>query len=143
MSPHRKKLKPSPNHSKEPSSAKVTARKARTLWKQLVPAPKTHPYLRRKGVEPGPCRVMKNGTLVVPVRDVATDKLMSLQFIHVDGTKRFLKDSRTKRGCCILGDLDSGGFAAARLKSGHHLQYGHLHHGVKLRFVAPIRGNAS
>ncbi len=69
-------------------------------------APKQHPYIARKGITASAkyCRINK-GRLALPMRDVETDDIISLQFIDADGGKKNSFQSRTKRGCFILGAL--------------------------------------
>ena len=74
------------------------AAKAAALWARLAQAAPDHPYLKKKQIGPGPCRLNGYGRLVVPVFDAGTDELISLQFITGDGTKKFLGGSRTKGG---------------------------------------------
>jgi putative DNA primase/helicase len=69
---------------------------ARRLWKSSQPAWKEHPYLLRKNIPALGLRI--DGTvLLVPM--ITTDaKLMNLQRILPDGTKRFLKHGQIT-GC--------------------------------------------
>jgi phage/plasmid primase-like uncharacterized protein len=82
------------------------AAKAVALYDRLPAAPGDHPYLTRKQVAPGPCRITSGGALAVPVHDLETGQIISLQFIQPDGEKRFLAGGRTAGGYCILGDDD-------------------------------------
>jgi len=66
------------------------ARKAAFICNSVTVEP--HPYLIRKGF-PEPAKVW-NGLLVVPMR--METKLVGLQLIQEDGTKRFLSGQRTK-----------------------------------------------
>lgn len=86
----------------------AAARRATTIFGRLPAAPADHPYLVRKRVAPGPCRVTTAGSLVVPVRDVASGDMVSLQYVRPDGEKRFLPSGRTAGGCCLIGDPTSG-----------------------------------
>ena len=71
----------------EDEKHKAEAReKAEIIWHAAGNAPEDHPYLVRKGIKPYGVRV-HNGALVIPMRDGAT--LHGLQFIEVDGEKRF------------------------------------------------------
>ncbi len=78
------------------------AAKAAALYERLPPAPADHPYLTRKKIAAGPCKVTSGGALMVLVRDADTTKAISLQFIQPNGEKRFLTGGRTARGCCFL-----------------------------------------
>lgn len=72
-------------------------------WEAAAPA-QDHPYLERKGVKPHGARI-EGELLLVPMRDV-DGTLQSLQDIHPDGLKRFLKGGR-KKGCfCLLGERE-------------------------------------
>ena len=76
---------------------------AARIWSVSRPAPPTHMYLVRKGVDALGLRIHK-GVLVVPVRDLA-GTLYSLQFISPSGVKRFLKGGRIQGLCCWVGTL--------------------------------------
>ncbi len=73
----------------------VAANKAAGIWRAALAATDDHPYLVRKGIKAHGTR-LRNGSLVIPLREGAV--LHSLQFIDVDGSKRFLSDGRVK-GC--------------------------------------------
>jgi putative DNA primase/helicase len=60
-----------------------------------------HPYLLTKGVKPYGVRKLKT-MLVVPVRAV-DGRLMSLQMIGPDGSKRFLTGGEISGGYCAIG----------------------------------------
>lgn len=47
--------------------AKETAEKAQYVWNNAKPAPKDHPYLVKKKIQPHGTRVDKHGNLIVPV----------------------------------------------------------------------------
>ena len=70
--------------------------KAGRLWSRARPATNAHPYLQRKRVNAYGLRQLRD-MLLIPARDV-NGTLHSLQFIGVDGTKRFLTGGRTA-GC--------------------------------------------
>jgi len=69
--------------------------KAAGIWKAAKPAPEDHPYLIRKGIKPSGAR-LHNDDLVIPMR--AGGEIHSLQFIGLDGKKRFLTGGRVT-GC--------------------------------------------
>ena len=71
------------------------ANKAAGIWKTAKPAPEDHPYLIRKGIKPSGARI-HNDTLAIPMR--ASGEIHSLQFIGLDGEKRFLTGGRVT-GC--------------------------------------------
>jgi len=60
----------------------------------------------------GPCRITKNDTLVLPIRNARTNKFISVQYITPDGEKKYAKGHEKKGGCCILGNLDDPGTIA-------------------------------
>jgi len=61
--------------------------RARDIWARLTTARANHPYLAKKQVAPGPCRLTCNGRLVVPVYDADSDDLISLQYIALMAAK--------------------------------------------------------
>lgn len=65
-------------------------------WAQSPEAPAAHPYLQTKRIRPHGLR-LSGLKLVVPMRD-AEGVLHSLQFIHPNGKKRFLRGGRVM-GC--------------------------------------------
>ncbi len=71
-----------------------TALRAHELWAKAMPT-KDHAYLRRKGVAPGSNRQL-GSLMLVPLVDGT--RLVNVQTIATDGTKRFLKGGR-KQGC--------------------------------------------
>jgi len=64
------------------------AERAAYLWSKAKPAQADHPYLVRKGIQPGISR-QKDDVLVLPIHSF-TGELKSLQFIQPDGSKRLL-----------------------------------------------------
>ncbi|WP_200908726.1 DUF927 domain-containing protein [Caballeronia mineralivorans] len=80
---------------------------AERIWSAAAPAPLDHPYLVRKRIGADQLRVYRgelvigkvtcDGALLVPARD-ESGKLWTLEFILLDGQKRFLPDGR-KSGC--------------------------------------------
>lgn len=74
------------------------AGKARHIWQKSHAAPADHPYLMKKRISAGLARVY-NGALVLPVGGF-DDQLYSLQFINLDGSKKFLSGGK-KKGCYI------------------------------------------
>ncbi|MDR5777708.1 MULTISPECIES: AAA family ATPase [unclassified Caballeronia] len=74
------------------------AAKAKRIWAKTRDATDDNPYCVAKGIKPYGLKEFKDKrTLIVPVRD-ASGELVSVQFIHADGTKRFLTGG-AKRGC--------------------------------------------
>ena len=95
------RTRPSLNHEwpikSEPNGLN---RKAWSIWKNSLPAV-NHPYVERKGVGAHGSRLDDYSRLVVPVTDGY--KLISLQFIYPDGTKRFLAGGRVAAGFFRIG----------------------------------------
>lgn len=63
-------------------------------------------YLLRKKIQPHGIRRRGLAAVTVPIYDVVTQELMSLQFIFPDGTKRFLTNGRISGGYSPLGVED-------------------------------------
>ena len=82
------------------------ATRASTLWTSADDAPLDHPYLVRKRVQPHGAR-KHDGALVLPV--IVDSHICSLQFIHADGSKRFLSGGRVKGGYFGLGNFETPG----------------------------------
>jgi len=95
-------------------SAEAKAKeRAAYIWAHSTPAPPDHDYLFKKGIQPHIERLYK-GALVIPVFG-ESGELLSIQFIGQDGTKRFLKDGKTKGGHFII----EGGHATIALCEGY------------------------
>lgn len=94
------------------------AETAKNQFEKMQEAPKDHPYLEKKHISTDVAKFNPDsGSLVVPLYD--TDgKMWSLQYIGVNGDKRFLSGGR-KKGCfCPLGEFNDvaiicEGFATA------------------------------
>jgi len=78
------------------------AHKAASIWKQSAPAI-SHSYLTLKRIEPHNARLY-NDALVIPVLNNGV--LVSLQFIAIDGAKRFLTGGKLKGSYSQLGRHD-------------------------------------
>jgi putative DNA primase/helicase len=78
------------------------AQTALRIWEQAT-AVGDHPYLKRKNVKPHGLRV-RDGLLVIPVLDVETCDLISLQFISAEGEKKLLPGARVGRGYYQIGE---------------------------------------
>lgn len=92
---------------------------ARRLWSgyRLAFADE-HPYLVRKGVAAHGTRVDPDGNLVLPLLDVATGDIWSLETISPEGTKRFLPGGKKQGLCFPIGEpgpvvVIAEGFATA------------------------------
>lgn len=69
--------------------------KAAAIWQKAEPAPGDHPYLIRKGIKASGAK-QYNDALLIPMG--ADGEIHSLQFVGLDGEKRFLTGGRVK-GC--------------------------------------------
>ena len=79
------------------------AAKARRIWDSARDATDDNPYCRRKGIKPYGLKEFKDArTLIVPVRTFQ-GKLVSLQFIYADGTKKFLSGGMKASCYCSIG----------------------------------------
>jgi putative DNA primase/helicase len=114
----------------------ATAEKAQYVFGKAPFADLNNAYLVRKGIRPYGSKQGRNGSLILPLFD--TDKkLVNLQFVNADGTKRFLRGGK-KAGCFWwIGKntetiLIAEGFATA---ASLHEATGHL------TFVAYDAGN--
>lgn len=75
--------------------------KAAKLWERARPACGDHPYLVRKRVNAYGIKRLRD-MLLVPCRDVS-GTLQSIQFIGLDGSKRFLTGGRIGGCYCAIG----------------------------------------
>lgn len=66
-----------------------------------------HSYVRRKGITPYGARQDLDGSLVLAVRG-SDGEIQSVQFIRIDGVKRFLAKAKMNGGRLILGNLENG-----------------------------------
>jgi putative DNA primase/helicase len=95
----------------EAEKAKVQAEAAKgaaRIWVDALPASEDHPYLVKKSIKVHGVR-QRGQTLVVPVR--VGSELHSLQYIELDGTKRFLRGGHVAGGYFSIGTTEG----AARL----------------------------
>lgn len=76
------------------------AKVARAIWNSAEPAKSTHAYLRKRKLKPHGLKEHK-GSLIVPVTD--RGMIISLQYIHTSGTKRFMPNGRTRGGYYCIG----------------------------------------
>lgn len=75
--------------------------KAEKLWRTAKPATNDHPYLQKKHIGAIGIRRLRDA-LLIPVRDAA-GVMHTLQFIGLDGTKRFLSGGRIAGGYFAMG----------------------------------------
>jgi putative DNA primase/helicase len=78
------------------------AEKAATIWNAAESAPDDHPYLVHKNIRAYGLRLYKEA-LVIPV--CSDGVLFSLQFIAIDGSKRFLSGGRVSDGYFCIGTI--------------------------------------
>ncbi|MCY4419641.1 MAG: DUF3987 domain-containing protein [Gammaproteobacteria bacterium] len=78
-----------------------TARNATDIWNKASPADMNHPYLVSKEIQPFAARQSKD-ILIIPI--LFKDKLISLQFIYPNGSKKFLKGGLVTGGHCAVAD---------------------------------------
>lgn len=91
-----------------PTPAQLEAQaKAVRIWQNSKPANPGHPYLVRKKIQPHHARQIGN-SLMVPLQDAGGD-LWNIQFIHPDGTKRFLRGGKTKDLFSMIGEPSDNG----------------------------------
>ena len=80
------------------------AASALEIWEQCSRV-QSHPYLERKGIRAHGARVDSLGRVVLPVLD-RERRFQSLQYIGIDGDKRFLTGSTTAGGRLHLGSVE-------------------------------------
>jgi putative DNA primase/helicase len=97
--------------SKAKARAAIAARVAREAPRTFAAANPTdcHRYLENKGVASNGLRIDADGvTLLVPVRDI-DGNWQTLQRIAEDGSKKFIRGGKMKRGMFPIGDIDPDG----------------------------------
>ncbi|MHB1934821.1 MAG: toprim domain-containing protein [Leptospirillum sp.] len=100
---------PSPRPMKEgPTPEQIESKaKAIRIWQGAKPDNPAHPYLSRKSILPHQARQIGD-SLMIPLQD-ASGALSNLQFIHPDGTKRFLRGGATKGLFTVIGEPSEAG----------------------------------
>lgn len=81
--------------------------KALRLWTSAKPANPLHPYLLRKQIQPHHARQIGD-SLMIPMQNARGD-LWNVQFVHPDGTKRYLKGGMTKSLFAFIGEIKETG----------------------------------
>jgi putative DNA primase/helicase len=79
------------------------SRTAEKLFNEAPIASHDHVYLMRKKVKPYGIKQL-NGELLIPVYSIQGD-MQSIQFIDVDGNKKFLKGGKMSGGCHFIGEV--------------------------------------
>jgi P4 family phage/plasmid primase-like protien len=87
---------------------KQSASEALAEWQAAAPAPASHQYLRRKGIQPNMSRINNKDDLLIPVYG-ANNELQSLQRISPDGSKRFFSGGKMADGYVWLGEPEDNG----------------------------------
>ena len=101
---HRERIE-AMRREREAEEAKVkaaAAAKAERLWNTAAPVKADHAYVLAKRIKPYGAKQLQD-MLVIPAR--LDGKLTTLQFIGLDGTKRFISGGAKKAGRCLIGDL--------------------------------------
>jgi phage/plasmid primase-like uncharacterized protein len=83
-------------------SHNLAANTVTTIWNNATHATSEHGYLARKGIQPNGARVTGDGRLIVPLYDT-DNELSSLQYISVDGEKRYHSGGSTLECFNALG----------------------------------------
>lgn len=79
------------------------ARRAEEIWEDAALV-ESHPYLDKKRVKAYGVRFTKDGALVIPARD-ADGKIHTVQFIHPDGSKIYLKGGDKRGHYHLIGEV--------------------------------------
>jgi hypothetical protein len=97
--------------------ARVPANRAFAIWRAAGPAPAHHPYLLRKRLEAAGLRIVQRfaysttgaleHALLVPMRD-ESGRIVNLQGITGDGTKRFMAGVATRGAFACIGPWRRG-----------------------------------
>lgn len=90
----------------EREAALATDRARRLRQGPTRPSDGSHPYEAEKKIRPHGAARQRGNLLILDVHDVASGKLSTVQVVSPDGTKNFLRGSRTA-GCAIF--LSKGG----------------------------------
>jgi putative DNA primase/helicase len=95
--------------------ADEAAIRARGIWDQSQPA-SDHPYLQKKQVQPHGTRIYED-CLVVPAYD-RHGQVRTLQFIDLEGGKKFLRDGEKKGNCFTIGKPGDTGYLCEGFATG-------------------------
>lgn len=77
------------------------ASKARNIWSLAADAPDDHPYLVKKQIKANGMKLTPDNHLVMPV--YINNAISSLQYISIDGDKKFLPGGAISGGYWIIG----------------------------------------
>jgi len=84
--------------------AKEAAKKCAEIFATAPDAPANHPYLLRKQIPATGLKIDKYNNLLIPVFN-SDNQIISLQTISPEGKKLFKKDSATKGGFLLIGEI--------------------------------------
>ncbi|MGD9826015.1 DUF5710 domain-containing protein, partial [Desulfobacter sp.] len=102
-------ITPSNKQSRSAERDNDYAAAAKKAFGIYINAEKTtdHPYLTDKKINGDKeYRVDKNNRLIVPAKNLKTNKIESLQFINEDGQKQFLTGGKKSGNAYTIGELD-------------------------------------
>ncbi len=88
----------------------VAASTVETIWTDAGPASPDHPYLSRKNIKPHGARITGDGRLIVPL--YGDDGIASLQYIDVEGDKKYHPGGEARGKYWMIGDLNGPLFIA-------------------------------
>ena len=106
QNPHEREIEAQRRRLEAKVKQTEAADKATRLWDQATPTDGSHPYLKQKQVKPHGLRRM-GAVLLIPLHD-PDGRLVTLQLVSSDGTKRFISGGRTSGCHYVFGDLDEG-----------------------------------
>jgi len=84
--------------------AKTAAKKCADIFATATDAPANHPYLLRKQIPETGLKIDKYNNLLIPVFN-SDNQIISLQTISHEGKKLFTKESATKGGFFLIGEV--------------------------------------
>lgn len=80
---------------------------AAEIWESAQLASDEHPYIKRKGISNPGWRIASDGRLIAPM--MIDGEIAGLQYISEDGTKMFMKGSKTGGAWWLVGSLNTDG----------------------------------
>jgi len=83
------------------------ALQAAEIWDSAQLASDDHPYIQRKGISNPGWRISPDGRLIAPM--YIDDEIAGLQYIANDGSKLFMKGSKTGGAWWMIGSLSTDG----------------------------------
>jgi len=81
--------------------------KAEELWNSAGPVDPAHPYLMKKRISHAGIKQIGSNLIIPLCMDLAdpADLLCSLQFININGEKKFLTGGKVQGACHVIGNL--------------------------------------